>query len=326
MSSSLTDENLASLQRLGGERACKDSRILKLLAEVVRTHQRAKIHWLPEDPEEVLGGWCAARFASGRLASLIDKAGSVRGLRAMLANDLQQYANEVRRRELPTKLFKRMQTLLSSNPERFQPVLSTTKPGSTCWTLSARPSVAIFSGDDAELTAHVFAVALVTLPENPVAKKQSQFLSPAELDRYVTEMLDRTARGLSLDQLTLGLVLAYGLEPSFTELPDESVLGDDLREGEPEGIQHTEGPALPERDSDAADEFLGALTPRQVDVLKHLHAKARQTETAKRLGCSPATISSELNAIGAALMKWPEREERLQVLRQTIDLMDGSGQ
>jgi hypothetical protein len=326
MSSPLTDEALVRLQQLGGECACKDSRILTLLAEVARSHPHAKIHWLPEDTEEILGGWCAARFTSGRLAGLIDKAGGVRGLRAMLAKDLQQYANEVRRRELPTKLFKRMQMLLNSNPARFQPVLSTSKPGSTCWTLSARPATAIFSGDDTELTAHVFAAALVILPEDPLARKQSQFLSPAELNRYVIEMLDRTARGVSLDQLTLGLVLAYGLKPGFTELPNESVLGDDLREGEPEGIQRTEGPTLPEQDSAVAEEFLGALTLRQVDVLKDLHAEARQTETAKRLGCSPATISSEAKAIGAALMKWPEREEQLQVLRQTIDLLDGSGE
>lgn len=326
MSSPLTDEDLVCLQRLGGVRACEDSRILRLVTEVACSYPRAKIHWLPEDNEEVLGGWCAARFASGRLAGLIDKAGGIRGLRAMLADDLQQYANEVRRRGLPTKLFKRVHTLLSSNPERFQPVLSTSKPGSTCWTLSARPAAAIFSGDDAELTAQVFAVALVTLPEDPLAKKQSQFLASAELERYVTEMLDRTARGISLDQLTRGLVLAYGLEPSFTELPDESVLGDDLRAGEPEGVQRTEGPALPQQESAAAEEFLEALTARQVDVLKDLHAKRRQTETAKRLGCSPATISSELNAVAAALIKWPEREEQLQVLRQTIDLLDGGGQ
>jgi hypothetical protein len=326
MSSLFTDEELVRLQHLGGLRACKDSRLLGLLAEVVQSYSHAKIHWLSEETDEVLAGWCAARFASGRLTGLIDKAGSVRGLRTMLAKDLQQYANEVRRRELSTKLFKRMQTLLISNPERFQPVLSTCNPGSTFWTLSTRPATAIFSGDNAELIAHVFAVALVTLPEDPLAKKQSQFLLPTELDRYVTEMLDRTARGVSLHQLTLGLVLAYGLKPSFTELPDESVLDDDLREGEPEGIRRTEEePVLPGQDNATAEEFLGALTARQVDVLRDIHAETRQVETAKRLSCSPATVCSEVKAIGATLMKWPEREEQLNILRQTIDLLDRSG-
>jgi hypothetical protein len=295
-----------------------------LLAGVVSKHPRAKIHWLPDDGEEVLAGWCAARLASGRLASLIDKATSVRALRSMLAHDLQQYANDVRRRELPTKLFKRMQEILSSDPERFQPVLAMSSPGATCWTLSARPAAAIFSGDDAELIAHVFAIGLKPLEEDPLAKKQSQFLLAAELERYVGEMLERTARGVSLDQLTLGLVLAYGLEPTSTELPDESTLGDDPRASEPSGIRRIDGPTLPDEQEALAQQLLDALTDRQTEVLNDLHLGIRQSETAERLGCSAATISKERDAIAAVMMKWPEREEQLRVLRQTIDLLDRS--
>jgi hypothetical protein len=326
VSIALTDQDLLVLQRAGGPRACEDPRVLALLADVARKHPRAKIHWLPDDSEEVLAGWCAARLANGRLASLIDKATSVRALRSMLAGDLQQYANDVRRRGLPTKLFKRMQAILSSGPDRFQPVLATSNPGSTCWTLSARPAAAIFSGDDAELIAHVFAIALKPLQEDPLAKKQSQFLSPVELERYVSEMLERAARGVSLDQLTRGLVLAYSLEPTFTELPDESTLGDDPRASEPPGILRVDGPTLPDKQEARAEELLEALTNRQIQVLNDLQLETRQSETAKRLRCSAATISNERDAIAAALMKWPEREEQLRVLRQTIDLLDRSAQ
>jgi len=324
VSGALTAEDLLALQRAGGPRASEDPRILALLADVASKHPRAKIHWLPEDSEEVLGGWCAARLASGRLANLIDKAESVRALRSMLAKDLQQYANEVRRRNLPTKLYKRMHAILTSSPDRYQPVLATKNPGSTSWTLAARPAAAIFSGEDAELIAHVFAVALKPLQEDPLAKKQSQFLTPTELERYVSEMLERTARGVSLDQLTRGLVLTYNLEPTFTELPDESALGDEPRESEPPGIRRVEGPALPDPEDAGAHALLDALTERQIQVLGDLHLKVHQSETAKRLRCSAATISNELDAIGAVLMRWPEREEQLRVLRQTIDLLERS--
>ncbi len=298
--------------------------MLDLLADIARKHPRAKIYWLPDDREEVLAGWCAARLANGRLASLIDKATSVRALRSMLAGDLQQYASDVRRRGLATKLFKRMQEILSSAPDRFQPVLAMSNPGATCWTLSARPAAAIFSGDDAELIAHVFAIALKPLEEDPLAKKQSQFLLPAELERYVSEMLERTARGVSLDQLTRGLVLAYGVEPTFTELPDESKLGDDPRTSEPPGIRRVDGPTVPDEQEGSAEQLLDALTDRQIQVLNDLHLETRQSETAKRLRCSAATISNERDAIAAALMRWPEREEQLRVLRQMIDLLNRS--
>jgi DNA-directed RNA polymerase specialized sigma24 family protein len=327
VSGPLTDQDLASLKHTAGERACADPRILAVLGEVARAYPREKIHWLPDDSEEVLGGWIQKRLVQGRLAAMIDKAESVRGLRAMLAEDLQQYANEERRGDLDARLFKRLKDLLPSRPEHFKVLFAADAPGSNYWTLADRPALAVFSGSDAELVSHVFATALRTLPENPMATKGTQFLTAPELERYAYETLDRTARALSLDQLTRGLVLAYGLRPTFTELPDESLLGDDLREDEPEGIRRVTEPGLPdEQESTSAQEFLAALNPRQVEVLRGLHVETKQTETAARLGCSAATISSEVKAIRTALMKWPEREEQLQVLRQTNDLLDRNGQ
>jgi hypothetical protein len=323
VSKPLDDEALLRLKRIGGAHACEDRRILSLLRELAITHPREKIHWLGTDTEEILGGWVAQRLASGRLANLIDKAASVRGLRSMLTKDLQAYANEVRRRELPTKLFKRLKKLLEDNPERFTPVLASAKPGSTYWTLTELPARAVFSGDDAELVAHVFAVALVILEQDPEAKKETQFLSPRELNRYATQMLKRTARGVSPDQLVRGLDRAYGLTPTFTELPREDLLEDDSEQGETQPIQLLAAPApFDDQHTSEGHSFLEALTPRQLEVLKDLPpASVKQTETAARLGCSPATISSEIDAIAAALTKWPERDEQIDVLRQAIILL-----
>ncbi len=334
MSEPLSEENLRALKSLGGERAAQDPRVLAFLGRVVRGYPRERIHWLSEDPEEVLGGWVAKRLVTGRLAAMIDKAESVHALRALAAEDLQQYANEERRRDLDARLFKRLCDLLPSKPQRFRVLLVSQKPGNTYWTLTERPARAIFSASDAELVSHVFACALQTLPENPMAKKESQFLTAPELERYARTMLERTARALSPDQLIRGLVLAYGLKPTLTGLPDESGLGEDLDEGDPggdqreaecEGIPRAAELQLPSDFARAgAQELLGTLSARQCEVLGDLHAGRKQSEIARRLGCSQATISNERAAIAAALMKWPLREEQLQVLRETIDLLDGS--
>jgi DNA-binding CsgD family transcriptional regulator len=331
VSEPLSDEDLFALKRQEVERAAQDPRILALLDTVVRSHPRQKIHWLSEDPEEVLGGWLAKRLVHGRLTAMIDKAESVRALRALAGDDLQQYANDERRGDLDSRLFKRLRELLPAAPKRFTVLLASEKPGNTYWTLTERPATAIFSGTDAELVSHVFACALNRLHEDPMAKNQTQFLTAPELERYAHTMLERTARALSPDQLIRGLVLAYDLKPTLTELPDESWLGEDPDEGDDhqeygrESIPSAPGLELAS-DSEYADahELLATLSPRQIEVLKDLHADYKQSEIASRLGCSPATISNERDAIAAALMKWPLREEQLQVLRQTIDLLDGS--
>jgi DNA-binding NarL/FixJ family response regulator len=330
VSEALSDEDLRQLRRAGGAAACNDPKILALLTEIVERYPKEKIHWLlTGGREEILGGWIEGRLARGRLAAMIDMARSVRALRAIAAQDLQQYAKDERRGELPTRLFKRLDKILHTSTERFQVMVPSKKRGSTYWTLASRPASAIFSEREQELRAHVFAIGLTILPEDPDAEKQTQFLSATELRRYAYQMLERTARGLSLDQLVLGLVQTYGLKPALQELADEDLLDDHPFAGEREHIPTGDPPEPPDSKATlAAQALIDALTPCQIQLLKLLHAgQDTQADIAGQLGCSQATISSEKSAIAAALSKCAaDREQQIAVISTTIKLLDGTHQ
>lgn len=330
MSGPLTDRDLRRLKLSGAEGACEDPSVLELLAHVVAGHPRRKVHWLPADRQEVLAGWIAARLIRGRLAELVDRSSSIKGLRAALVEDLQRYANDERASELPTRLYKRLQALLPEDPARYTIMIASKSPGSTYWTLTERPAVAIFSPRENELRAHVCALNLKTLPQKPMAKKQTQFLTPQELDRYAYGMLERTARGLSLDQLVLGLTDAFALKPTCEPLPEEEILGERPFEAERHGIATADPPGLPAdaAAATAAQALLVALTDRQRVVLAALPALAdrelTQRALAEHLGCSPTSIDSDRGAIASALAGCAEPEQQIEVLRQALDLIDGS--
>ena len=326
MSVPLTDEGLRQLKRWSAQRIANDPRVLALLADLVNGYPQTKIHWLTDSRDHLLGDWLARRLLrQGRLSAMIDKASSVRSLCALAAADFQQYAVEQRRRELPTRLFKRLDALLRDDPERFKIMLAAGKPGPTYWTLVDRPASTIFSERDHELRGHVFAVGLNTLDEGPDADTQTQFVSAAELRRYAFEMLERTARGLTLDQLVLGLVQAYGLRIEHDELPDEDLLGDAPNASERSRIPTHDPPALPETSHiEAARLFVAALTARQINVLRGLLEEQSQREIARTLSCSPATISNEKDAIAAALTACAASDDQVPVLNATANLLYGT--
>ncbi|MHB1835525.1 MAG: RNA polymerase sigma factor, partial [Solirubrobacteraceae bacterium] len=303
MTDPLTDQRLRTLQRLGAHRAASDPQILALLRDVARSHPQERIHWLTDSRDAIYGDWYERRLRRGRLVAMIDKAGSVASLRALARSDLQQYATEQRRPELPTRLFHRLDDLLRATPDRFTVMLPASSPGATCWTLAERPAAAMFSERDPELKSLVWAVGLHTLEQEPDAAKQTQFILADELARYAYEMLERSARGLTLDQLVRGLVLAYGLNPSVEELPDEATLADDFYGAERQGVPLGDPPALPAEDrSDSARELIAALSPRQLEILMRYRDEYTQREIAEALHCSPATISTEIGRIRTVLL------------------------
>jgi DNA-binding CsgD family transcriptional regulator len=172
----------------------------------------------------------------------------------------------------------------------------------------------------------VWAVGLETLEEEPDAAKQTQFIVANELARYAYEMLERSARGLTLDQLVRGLVLVYGLDPTLEELPDEATLADDFYGGDREGMPLSNPPALPADDrSDAARELIEALSARQLEILKLYRDEYTQRELAEALDCSPATISTEVGRIREALLGVGTPEDLPAILAATFTLLDGDG-
>jgi len=245
MTEPLTDERLKELQGLGGPRAASDPAVLALLTDVVERYPRAKIHWLTDTPEAIRNDWYAKRLHGGRLAGMIDQAASVAHLRRLAAGDLYQYAVDQHRPELSARLFERLDAVLRSDPDRFMVMVPASDRGATWWTLTARPAQAMFSDRDPELKSLVWAVGLKTLEEKPEAKKQTRFIAPDELERYVYEMLERSARRLTLDQLARGLVVTYALDPSLEELPDEATLADRNYAAERAGVPMSDPPALP---------------------------------------------------------------------------------
>lgn len=325
MTEPLTDQRLRTLQRLGADRAASDPQILGLLREVVHSHPQERIHWLNDSRDAICNDWYEKRLRRGRLVSMIDKAGSVSGLRALARSDLQQYAVEQLRPELPTRLFARLDALLRAQSDKFTVMLPASSPGATCWTLAGRPAPTMFSERDHELKSLVWAAGLKTLQQEPDAAKQTQFIVADELARYAYEMLERSNRGLTLDQLLRGLVITYGLDPSIEELPDEATLADQFYAAEQAGVPIGDPPALPADDfTGAARQLIDRLTERQLEILKrHAEGYTNQREIAGLLGCSPATISTEMATIRTVISALGTREELTGILAATMTLLYG---
>lgn len=326
MTKPLTDAALRRLKRGGARHATSDPSVLALLTDVVNNYPQAKIHWLMDSRDAIFNDWYATRLLStDRLAGMIDTASSVAALGRMAGNDLQQYAVEQRRGELPTRLFTRLDQLLRADPDRFTVMVAASDRGSTCWTLASRPATAVFSDRDHELKSLVFAVGLQTLDEAPEAKKQSQFIVAAELERYAFEMLDRSARGLTLRQLVRGLVIAYSLAPTHEELPDENALGAGSRVSAGADVVAIAAPGLPAADRlQAATRLIAVLTDRQVEVLKKfLEGFTTQREIADAIGCSPGTVSSDVDALRAAISATGPLEDQREILAATATLLYG---
>jgi DNA-binding CsgD family transcriptional regulator len=325
MTESLTDQHLRRLQSSGGPRAARDPAVLALVAEVVSGYPRAKIHWLMDTPEAITNDWYEQRLSRHRLAGMIDRAGSVSNLRGLLAKDLYQYAVDQLRPELTWRLFERLDELLRGDPDRFMMLIPAPDPGATCWTLAARPATAMFSDRDPELKSLVWAVGLKTLEEKPDAKKQTQFIVADELARYAYEMLDRSGRGLTLDQLLRGLVVTYGLTPNVEELPDESMLAGRHYAAERAGIPMSDAPPLPTDDcAPAARYLMDAFTERQLEIFKcHVQGYTKQREIAELLGYSEPTISAEMTTIRNVISQFGTREELLDILAAATKLLYG---
>lgn len=319
MSEQLTDDALRRLKGAGGQRAASDQRVLRLMADVVNTYRWEEIHWLTDDREDVFHDWYEKRLHGGRLAAMIDKAKSVAKLRTIAAQDLRQYAIDVLRAELPTRLFTRLNKLLKNHSERFTVMLASHAPGSTYWTLTDRPATAVFSDRDHQLVSLVLGIGLNTIDEKADASKQTQFISAAELDRYAYEMLESSARGFSLDQLVRGLVLAYELAPTHVEIPDENALADPA--GSAVVLPTAPEPSVPLDDrTDAARRLLDLLTARQVEVLMYLSRDYRQREIAEALECADSVIAEDIRAIRAALAAVGPPEEYTAILASTAIL------
>ncbi len=182
----------------------------------------------------------------------------------------------------------------------------------------------MFSDRDPELRSLVLAVGLKTLEEKPDAKKQTQFIAPDELDRYVFVMLDRSARGLTLDQLAHGLVITYGLDPSIEELPDEATLADRHYAAERAGVPMSDPPALPTDEyTELAQQLIRALTERQLQVLRLLRDEYTPREIAEELGCAVNTVANDRDRIATVLTGLTTGEDLHEVLAATMTLLDG---
>lgn len=318
MTDQLTDDRLRQLKRAGGQLASSDPRVLSLLQSVVNSYAWKEIYWLTDPREDVYHDWYANRLHGGRLAAMIDKAKSISALRRIAADDLKQYAVGVLRAELPTRLFTRLNKLLQEHPDRFAVMLGSQRPGATYWTLTQRPAPAVFSDRDEQLISLVWGIGLDTIEEKADAAKQTQFIAASELERYAYEMLESSARGLSLDQLVRGLVLVYHLTPDQVELPDENAPDDTGSGSAAVAAPTTPGPSLPLDDrAETAQQFLDRLTDRQIRVLRYLAREYIQREIAKELGCSESVVDADIRAIRAALAAVGPPEEYTATLAST---------
>ena len=327
MTQPLTDDALRRLKRTGGLRAASDPSVIALFAEVVERYPQEKIHWLTDSRDAIFNDWYATRLHGGRLAAMIDKAHSVAALRSIARSDLQQYAAGQRRKQLPARLFQRLDALLRADAGRFTMMVAASAPGSTCWTLTVRPATAAFSERDHELKAHVWAVGLTTLEEDPDAGKQTQFIGAGELGRYAYEMLERSARGLTLDQLVRGLVLTYGLDPTLEEIPDERTLADTFYAAERAGVPTVDPPGMPADDRTAdAQRLIDVLSERQLDVLKKLlDGYESYQDIASALGCSKTTVSNAVVTLRSVISELGTPEQQPEILAATATLLDEDG-
>jgi DNA-binding NarL/FixJ family response regulator len=254
---------------------------------------------------------------------ILDRSTTPGQLRALARKDIDQYWAGRRRRELLPRLFKRIDQLLRGDPNTFTVLADAARPGAVCWTLTAQPANALFSERDYELYSHVAALNLKTLEENPNANKQTQFLSMAELRRYVTGMLDGCGRALSVDQLARGLQIYYHLEPSSEELPDENALSDRDRDTYIASVATHDDHDTPGADaSTKATTLLKTMTPRQRTILEKLLEDRQPIEIAAELGVSQGTVSAEKDLIAQAVQQQcPDRYDQREMLAATAEIL-----
>jgi DNA-binding CsgD family transcriptional regulator len=320
----LTAEAIKRIKHERFSRAQDDRDLQELLRRVAAEKHEHVPHEEGAEAEDLLGDWLADRLlGEGKLRMILDRSTTPGELRALARNDIDQYWAGRRRRELLPRLFKRIDRLLRGDPSTFTVLLDAARPGAVCWTLTGQPAKALFSERDYELYSHVSGLNLKTLEESPNANKQTQFLSAAELRRYVIGMLDGCGRALSVDQLARSLQIYYHLESGNEELPDENALPDSDRDTYIANVATHEDHDPPGADASAkANALLETLTLRQRTILEKLLEGVQQREIAAELGVSQGTVSAEKDSIaGAIQQQCPERDNQREMLAATAEIL-----
>jgi hypothetical protein len=272
--------------------------------------------WDDEAADELFAGWWADRLVGeGRLLALLDRVPDLPRLRRLAERSLRQHLLNVQDRSQARNLFARLVALLASNTGRFRLVQDASRPQDRWYALADATSLEPWAGPERLLIAHAWALGdFVVIRYRAAAAKLSPVLDTAELERFVTGLLQRAGAAF-----TPGLIMR-ALSARFT-------LGDVALEPINEAAPLSSAAAGPESEvllRDTARSLLDELTQRQAAILHR--SGDRVVDIAGALGCSVGTVINEQRRIGAIVTRASgDDDERAALLNLMADLLYVAG-
>jgi hypothetical protein len=267
-----------------------------------------------EAVQELVHDWLSERLLSGGLRSAFDVVASPKALSRYLEESLRNYlASKARARGGP-RLLIRARQLLENTPTQYVPFRTGSSWRETWWGLTQWPEeTEPFQGSDDELARAAYALGdFAIVRYSACSEREDPVLSTSDVDRFLTGLLRRVAKLLTLGHVDLALKRRF----SFAYHPAV-----DLEEAaEPASTELQPGEELLVRET--AREILSEMTERQLAILRD---KLREGLTldalAERHGVSRGTADNELRRVDAVARTHTLDDNRFdEILEAVVDL------
>jgi hypothetical protein len=277
--------------------------------------------WNDEAADEVFQAWLTHRLlGEGALQSLVDKARTPGALRRMAELSLRQHILNSRTRTQSQNLYERCMDLLRDD-ERFSVARESTRAAEVWWELHDAPAETEWAGDDRLLLAHAWSLGeFEIIRYRAGAQKLAPVLDAASLERFVIGMFAATGCRLTVGLLARALELRFDLQELAPQTLEAREDGDDPADQALDVGRHV---ALEQTTS----AVLAELTRRQCEVILSTRAEETLDEMARRLDCSPATISNEQGRVALVIDRYSDGvDERDLLLRMVGDALYQEGE
>jgi hypothetical protein len=266
--------------------------------------------WDEEAAKEIFSSWCTERLvARGHLQSILDRAGTPGGLRALAERSLRHHLSSSHDRTQTHNIYRRLVAILQDG-HPFIPTKPAARPQDRWYATTA--DAAPWTGSERQLLAHGWALGDFTVIRyRSDAAKLSPLLDTAELSRFAEGLMASTGAALTPALIMRAIAARFDLHGSDTE---------PLAEAE-RPTQDSTGilEQLVLRQSALA--ILAELTPRQVQVLRST-PQDTVLQIADRLRCSAGTVVNEQRRIGQLITRMSEdQDERDRLLNILADLV-----
>lgn len=252
-----------------------------LRARRLPPHYAASGAWTDESIEDAVSQWLAERLVGrGDLKRMAFQTQDLATFRAMLTTSLRQDIIDRLERTESRNLYARICKVLEDEA-RFSCVGESASRQHRVWAIAG--SLARFEGDDRAFVNAAYAAGdFSRVHYRADAGKLSPVLSSPDLLGFLEGLLRHGA--MSASEIMVAINGRYGLSvTAFAELGENIATPDTVADA----LMAEEAAAI----------MLEELTPRQLDVLRLSSDCQTVREVAGQLGCSPATVMTELQRI-----------------------------